>query len=147
MTVLVIYSASLWPCFLHRGPSIHAAYQVSVHFGERFQKRRFKKKKKRPIRNKNCLWRACLLTDWDKIRNLYRGLLCMLPTKFHFIWGSGLRREDFSRNRPIRKKNYLWLPCLLTDRDKMSIFLSSLRRRFLEIDESKTRIACGGHVC
>jgi hypothetical protein len=22
-----------------------------------------------------------------------------------------------------------------------------LRRRFLEIDESKTRIACGGHVC
>jgi hypothetical protein len=36
---------------------------------------------------------------------------------------------------------------LLTDRDKMSIFLSSLRRRFLEIDESKTRIACGGHVC
>ena len=27
----------------------------------------------RPIRNKNCLWRPCLLMDRDKIRNLQRG--------------------------------------------------------------------------
>ena len=27
----------------------------------------------RPIRNKNCLWRPCLLMDRDKMRNLYRG--------------------------------------------------------------------------
>jgi hypothetical protein len=27
----------------------------------------------RPIRNKNCLWRPCLLTDQDEICNLYRG--------------------------------------------------------------------------
>jgi hypothetical protein len=27
----------------------------------------------RPIRNKNRLWRSCLLTDRDKISNLYRG--------------------------------------------------------------------------
>jgi hypothetical protein len=26
-----------------------------------------------PIRNKNCLWRPCLLTDQDEISNLYRG--------------------------------------------------------------------------
>jgi hypothetical protein len=26
-----------------------------------------------PIRNKNCLWWPCLLTDWDKMSNLYRG--------------------------------------------------------------------------
>ena len=25
------------------------------------------------IRNKNCLWRPCLLTDRDKMSNLYRG--------------------------------------------------------------------------
>ena len=25
------------------------------------------------IRNKNCLWRPCLLTDRDEISNLYRG--------------------------------------------------------------------------
>ena len=29
--------------------------------------------KNRPIRNKNCLWRPCLLMDWDEMSNLYRG--------------------------------------------------------------------------
>ena len=29
--------------------------------------------KNRPIRNKNCLWRPCLLLDQDKISNLDRG--------------------------------------------------------------------------
>jgi hypothetical protein len=42
-----------WPCLfmnwdemsnLYRGPSIHAFYQISVHLGKRFQRRRFKKK-------------------------------------------------------------------------------------------------------
>jgi hypothetical protein len=28
--------------------------------------------------------------------------------------------EDFFRNQPIRNKNCLWWPCLLTDQDKMS---------------------------
>jgi hypothetical protein len=27
-----------------------------------------------PIRNKNCLWRPCLLMDRDKMSNVYRGL-------------------------------------------------------------------------
>ncbi len=44
----------------------------------------------------------------------------MLPTKFRFIWLSGFRGEDLKKNRPIRNKNYLWQPCLLMDRDKMS---------------------------
>ena len=26
-----------------------------------------------PIRNKNCLWRSCLLIDRDKMSNRYRG--------------------------------------------------------------------------
>ena len=29
--------------------------------------------KNKPIRNKNCLWRQCLLMDQDKMSNLYRG--------------------------------------------------------------------------
>ena len=45
----------------------------------------------------------------------------MLPTKFRFIWPCGFRGEDFFRNQPIRNKNCLWQPCLLMDRDKMSI--------------------------
>jgi hypothetical protein len=43
----------------------------------------------------------------------------MNPTKFRFIWQSGFR-EDFFRNQPIRNKNFLWQPCLLTDWDEMS---------------------------
>jgi hypothetical protein len=50
----------------------------------------------------------------------------MRPTKFRFIWPSGFRGEDFFRNQPIRNKNGLWLPCLLTDRDEMSIFIENL---------------------
>jgi hypothetical protein len=45
----------------------------------------------------------------------------MHPTKFRFIWQSGFKGEDFFRNQPIRNKNGLWWPCLLTDRDKMTI--------------------------
>ena len=68
------------------------------------------------------------------------------------------------RNQPIRNKNCLLRPCLLTDRDKMSILYRRpsidasyqvsvhlakrfQRRRFLKIGQSETRIACGGHVC
>ena len=67
-------------------------------------------------------------------------------------------------NWETRKKNWLWQPCLLTDRDEMnnryrgpsidasyqdSVHLAKRlqRRRFLEIDQTETRIACGGHVC
>ena len=55
---------------LYRGPPIDAAFQVSVHLAKRFQRRRFFLNQ--PIRNKNCLWRPCLLTDWDEMSNLYR---------------------------------------------------------------------------
>jgi hypothetical protein len=68
------------------------------------------------------------------------------------------------RNRPIRNKNCLWRPRLLIDRDEMSnlyrgpsidasyqvsvqLVKRFQRRRFLEIDQSETRIAYGGHVC
>ena len=88
----------------------------------------------------------------------------MLNTKFRFIWPCGFRGEDFFRNQPIRNKNCLWWPCLLTDRDEMSklyrepsidashqvsvhLAMRFQRRRFLKIVQSKTRIACGDHVC
>jgi hypothetical protein len=74
------------------------------------------------------------------------------------------QRKNCFRNQPIRNKNCLWWPCLLTDQNRMSnshrgpsidtsyhvsVHLAKLfqSRRFLEIDQSKTRIACGGHVC
>ena len=88
----------------------------------------------------------------------------MLPTKFRFIWPSGFRGEDFFRNQPIRYKNCLWRPCLLTDRDEMSnlyrrhdidasyhvsVHLAKRfqRRRFKKIGQSETKNAYGGHIC
>jgi hypothetical protein len=44
----------------------------------------------------------------------------MLPTKFRFIWLKQFQRRIFFRNRPIRNKNGMWWPCLLTDREEMS---------------------------
>ena len=55
---------------LYRGPSIDASYQISVHLGKRFQRRRFFRNQ--PIRNMNDLWWPCLLTDRDEMSNLYR---------------------------------------------------------------------------
>ena len=48
-----------------------ASYQVLIHLAKLFQRRRFFRNQ--PIRNKNGLWWPCLLTDWDKMTNLYRG--------------------------------------------------------------------------
>ena len=87
----------------------------------------------------------------------------MLLTMFHFIWPSGFRGKYFFRNRPIRNNNCMMRSCLLTDQNDMSILyrgfsidasyqvsvhLAKLfqRRRFLEIDQSETRITCGRHV-
>jgi hypothetical protein len=56
---------------LSRGPSKDAPYQVSIHLAKRFQRRRFFRNQ--PIRNKNGLWRPCLLMDRDEMSNLYRG--------------------------------------------------------------------------
>ena len=73
------------------------------------------------------------------------------------------QKKSCFRNR-IRNKNRLWWPCLLMDRNGMSnlyrgpsidasyqvsdhLAMWFQRRRFVEIDQSETSIACGGHVC
>ena len=96
---------------LNTQPSIHvdASYQVSVHLARQFQRRRFFRY--RPIRNKNCLWWPCLLTDRDEMSNRHRG---------HSIDAS----YQVSVNLAKRFQ----------------------RRRFFKTGQSEIRIACGGHV-
>ena len=65
--------------------------------------------------------------------NLNRGpsidVQCILPSFGSF--GKAVSRGRSFRNQPIRNKNCLWWPCLLTDRDEMSN-----RNRGLSIDAS-----------
>jgi hypothetical protein len=91
---------------LYRGPSIDASYQVSEE----------KIFKNRPIRNKNCLWRPCLLMDRDEISNLYRGpsIDASYQVSVHLAEGFQRRRlkceklTDDRRRMPSDGKSSPW---------------------------------------
>jgi hypothetical protein len=103
---------------LYREPSIEAPYQVSVHLAKRFQRRRFLEIDQ--SEKKNCLWQPCLLMNRDEMSNLYRGPSIDAPYQVPIHLAKLFQRRNFFRNQPIRNKNGLWRPCLLTDRDEMS---------------------------
>ena len=102
----------------YREPSIDASYQVSVHLTKRFQRRRFLEIDQLETRIA-CGSHICYQIG-TKLALFIEDLPQMHPTKFRFIWQSGFRGEFFFRNHPIRNKNCLWWPYLLTDRDEMS---------------------------
>ena len=120
----------MWrPCFLtnrvemsnlYKGPSIDASYQVSVHLAKRFQRRR--SFRNQSIRNKNCMWRPCLLTDRDEMSNLYKGPSIDDFYQVSVHLANWFQRISF-RNQPIRNKNWLWRPCLLTNWVEWTIFI------------------------
>jgi hypothetical protein len=100
----------------------------------------------------------------DEMSNLYRGPSKDVPYQVSIHLAKQFQRRRFYRNQPIRNKNGLWQPCLLTDRDEISNFHRGSaidasyqvsvhlakrfqRRRFKKIGQSETRIAYGGHVC
>jgi hypothetical protein len=117
-----------------------------------------------PIRNKNCLWWPCLLMDQDEMSNLYRGPSIDASYQVSYHLAKRFQRKSCFKNRPIRNKICLRWTYLLTDQKGMSnshrgpsieasyhvlVHLAKLfqSRRFLEIYQSETRIACGSHVC
>jgi hypothetical protein len=73
-----------------------------------------------PIRNKNCLWRPCLLTNRDKMSNDYRGPSIDASYQVSVHLDKQFQRRRFFLNLAIRNKNCLWQQCLLMDRDEMS---------------------------
>jgi hypothetical protein len=56
----------------------------------------------------------------DEMSNLYRDPSKDAPYQVSIHLAKRFQRRRFFRNQPIRKKNGLWRPCLLTDRDEMS---------------------------
>jgi hypothetical protein len=146
---------------LNTEPSIGASHQISFHFGIAVSEKIFRNW---PILNKNFLWQPCLLMDQNQMSSLYRGPSIDASYQVSYHLAKWLQRKSCFRNRPIRNKNCLWWPCKLTDQNGMSnshrgpsidasyhvsVHLAKLlqSRRFLEIDQSETIIACGGHVC
>jgi hypothetical protein len=116
-----------------------------------------------PIRIKNCLWQPFLLMNREEMSILYRGPPIDDTYQVSVHLAKRFQRRFF-RNQPIRNKNCLWWPCLLTVQDEMSnlyrgpskdasyqvsVHLAKWfqRRRILKISQSETRVACGGHVC
>jgi hypothetical protein len=136
---------------LYRGPSIDAAYQVLVYLAKRFQRRRLFRNQ--PIRNKNCLWPPCLLTDREGMNNLYKGPSIDASYQLSVHLAMRFQKRRFFRNQPIRNKNSLRWPCLFTDQDEMSNLYRgpsidapyqvsvNLAKRF-----QRRRFKCGGHV-
>jgi hypothetical protein len=87
----------------------------------------------------------------------------MLPTKFRFIWPSGFRGEDFKKSAKqkqelpmvamfvngseLNEQSLEDLPRMLPTKFRF-IWQNVFRGEFfLEINQSETRIVCGGHVC
>ena len=100
---------------LYRGLTFH--YQVLIHLAKRFQRKNIQKltnqKQELPVaamfvnesgQNEQSLWRT-----------FHR---CFLPSFDSF--GKTVSEGKIFRNRPIRNKNCMWRPCLLTDQNEMS---------------------------
>ena len=89
---------------LYRGHSIVAFHQVSVHLVKWFQRRRLFRNQ--PIRNKNCLWWLCLLTDQDEMsKSLQRTFhRCFLPSFDSF--GLAISEEKIFQKSTNRKQEW-----------------------------------------
>ena len=87
----------------------------------------------------------------------------MLPTMFRFIWPNSFRGKE-SKKSANHKQESPVVAMFVADRDRTSNLYRGpsidasyqvshhlakrfQRKRFLEIDQSEIRIACGGHVC
>jgi hypothetical protein len=58
-----------------------------------------------PIRNKNCLWWPCLLSNRDEMSNLYREPSIYASYQVSVLLAKQFRRRRLKKNWPIRNKN------------------------------------------
>ena len=103
---------------LDRGHSKDASYRVLIHLAWQFQRKRYFQKSTN--QKQECPVVAMFVNgsgqnEQSLQRTFHR---CFLPSFGSF--GQAVSEEKIFKNRPIRNKNGLWWPCLLTDRDKMS---------------------------
>ena len=102
---------------LQRKPSIDVSYQVSVHLAKRFQRRILFQKstnQKQELSVAAMFAKRSGRNQQSQQRTFHR---CFLPSFGSF--GQTFPEEKNLKNQPIKNKNRLWRPCLLTDRDGM----------------------------
>ena len=105
-----------------------------------------------------------MLLDRDEIINLYRRLSIDASYQVSINFAERFQRRSFITIDQSETRIACGGHVFLTDHDKMSklykgpsidasyqvsVYFAErfLRRSFLKIDQSETRIACGGHVC
>jgi hypothetical protein len=97
---------------LYRGSSIHTSYQVSVHLAKWFQEKNWKKltnqKQELPVA-------AMFVNGSGRNMHLYKGPSIDAFYKVSVHLAKRLPSSRFCRNWPIRNKNCLWWPFLLTN--------------------------------
>jgi hypothetical protein len=87
----------------------------------------------------------------------------MLPTKFRFIWPNGYKGEESKKSANQKQESPVAAMFVNgSGRNEQSLYRTFHRcflpsfgsfgqavseKIFLEINQSETRIACGGHVC
>ena len=100
----------------HRGPSIDASYQLSVHLAKQFESRRFQKST-----NQKQEWPVAAMfvngsgQNEQSLQKTFHK--CFLPSFYSF--GQAVSEDKIFENRPIRNNNCLLQPYLLKDRDEM----------------------------
>ena len=120
----------------------------------------------RPFRNKNCLWRPFLWTNRDEMSNLCRGpsIDASYHVSVHLAKRFQRRKIFLGIDQSETRIAYGGHVCSGIE-PKWTIFIEDLPymymlpkfrfiwpssfigEDFLEINQSETRIACGGHVC
>ena len=127
---------------LYRVPFIYVFYQVLVHLAKWFQRRFFRNQS---IRNKNCLWPPCLLSNLTDREQSSQGTFQRCYLLSYGSFGQMVSEEKNLKNQPISN---LYRGPSIDASYQVSVHLAKqFQRRFLEIDLSETRTACGCHVC
>jgi hypothetical protein len=147
---------------LNRGPSIDASYQISYHLAKRFQRKSCFRNQ--TVRNKNCLWRPCLVTDQNGMSNSHRGPSIDASYQVSVYLAKLCQRRRFLEIDQSEKRIVCVGRVCQQIGTKWAIFIRGLsidasyqvsdhlamrfqRRRIFKISQSETRITCGGHFC
>jgi hypothetical protein len=139
-----------WPCLLtdrdkmsnlYRGPSLDASYQVSVHMAEGFQRRRLKCEKLTDDRRRT--------TDELSLNWITDKYASKTPQPNELKHGRNHLWKVLYKDCSFRPDSFTNMTATGGASHQVSVHLAKQlqRRRFLEINQSETRIVCGSHVC